>query len=128
MELMERTKLRRMMSNIATNKRNVGLLHFPKTIVLNQCFHNYVRRLPRQLGFYMHLMIGSISQKRCMDSFNSHGGKDMKYKSNTWAIEHLLSHRTLFLFPSSRIIDPLMFFVSILYHYILYSSINIHIA
>ena len=34
--------------DITSNKRNVGLLHFSMMIILNPCFHNYVRRLPYQ--------------------------------------------------------------------------------
>ena len=38
----------KMTVDITSSIRNVGLLHFPKMIVLNPCFHNYMKRLPHQ--------------------------------------------------------------------------------
>jgi hypothetical protein len=47
---------REMMVGITSNKRSVGLLHFPMMIAIIPCFHNYMKTpLPTS---YMHLIIG----------------------------------------------------------------------
>jgi hypothetical protein len=105
--------------------RNELLLHFPILIVLSPLFNNYVNRLPHQP---LHALSDWVPKLMKVDvSFKAHDGKIYEF-AMTLAIEDLLSHRPPFLFPSDKIITPIVLSIAILDHYILYSSIKIYIA